>query len=92
MGMATALSTRIEELLCGVRLLVSDLTFSTLCSEDVVASRCLVDAAELLCTQTVARYASDGHMLMTGSVTCQHFSRYVHTRCMLKVTRGSNGP
>jgi hypothetical protein len=64
--MSAQVTTRIEAVTAAVRLLIVELPLLTLAADDVVASRALVDAAELLCTQTVHRYVADGSYMDDG--------------------------
>jgi Domain of unknown function (DUF222) len=64
--MSTALGSRIGEMLCSVRVLIGELPLLSVSADDVVVSRALVDAVELLCTQTVTRYGADGSYVDDG--------------------------
>jgi Domain of unknown function (DUF222) len=64
--MSAEVLTRIKAVTAAVRLLVAELPLLTVSADDVVASRALVDAADLLCTQTVSRYSADGSYVDDG--------------------------
>jgi hypothetical protein len=64
--MSAQVTTRIEAVTAAVRLLVAELPLLAVSGDDVVASRALVDAAELLCTQMMCRYVADGSYVDDG--------------------------